>query len=67
MYRVAVVGSDNKVAMRTITPGPTVGQLWIIQNGLKAGESVMVDGTQKVSTGTTVIPKPFAGAFSTNN
>jgi membrane fusion protein (multidrug efflux system) len=67
MYRVAVVGSDNKVAMRTITPGPTVGQMWIIQNGLKAGETVMVDGTQKVAPGTIVAPRPFAGTLAANN
>jgi RND family efflux transporter MFP subunit len=67
LYRVAVVGSDNKVVMRTITPGPTVGQMWIIQDGLKAGETVMVDGTQKVTTGTTVAPRPFAGTLAANN
>jgi membrane fusion protein (multidrug efflux system) len=67
MYRVAVVGSDNKVMMRTVTPGPTVGQMWVIQNGLKAGETVMVDGTQKVNTGTTVAPRPFAGTLAGSN
>lgn len=67
MYRVAVVGSDNKVTMRTITPGPTVGQMWVIQDGLKVGETVMVDGTQKVTTGTTVAPRPFTGTLATNN
>jgi RND family efflux transporter MFP subunit len=67
MYRVAVVGSDNKVVMRTITPGPTVGQMWIIQNGLKTGETIMVDGTQKVTTGATVAPRPFVGTLAANN
>jgi RND family efflux transporter MFP subunit len=67
MYRVAVVGTGNKVTMRTITPGPTVGQMWVIQNGLKAGETIMVDGTQKVSTGATVTPRPFAGTLTANN
>jgi multidrug efflux pump subunit AcrA (membrane-fusion protein) len=67
MYRVAVVGSDNKVTMRTITPGPTVGQMWIIQDGLKPGETIMVDGTQKVTTGATVAPRPFAGTLAANN
>ena len=67
MYRVAVVGSDNKVTMRTITPGPTVGQLLVIQSGLKTGETIMVDGTQKVATGATVAPRPFAGTFTTDN
>jgi membrane fusion protein (multidrug efflux system) len=67
MYRVAVVGSDKKVTMRTITPGPTVGQMWVIQGGLKAGEIVMVDGTQKVTPGTTVKPRPFTGTLTANN
>jgi membrane fusion protein (multidrug efflux system) len=67
MYRVAVVGPDNRVSMRTITPGPTVGQMWVIQSGLKAGETVMVDGTQKVVTGSTVVPKPFSGTLAMNN
>jgi membrane fusion protein (multidrug efflux system) len=59
LYRVAVVGSDNKVSIRTITPGPTVGQMWVVQDGLKPGETVMVDGTQRVSSGVTVKPRPF--------
>lgn len=59
LYRVAVVGSDNKVSIRTITPGPTVGQMWVVQDGLKAGETVLVDGTQRVSSGMTVKPRPF--------
>lgn len=67
MYRVAVVGSDNKVMMRTVTPGPTVGQMLVIQNGLNAGETVMVDGTQKVNTGATVAPRPFTGTLAANN
>jgi membrane fusion protein (multidrug efflux system) len=65
MYRVAVVGRDNKVVMKTITPGPTVGQMWIIQTGLKPGETVMVDGAQKVTTGATVEPRPFTPATTT--
>jgi RND family efflux transporter MFP subunit len=67
MNRVAVVGSDNKVTMRTITPGPTVGQMLVIQNGLKPGETIMVDGTQKVTAGATVAPRPFAGTLAANN
>jgi membrane fusion protein (multidrug efflux system) len=67
IYRVAVVGSDNKVTMRTITPGPTVGQMLIIQDGLKPGETIMVDGTQKVTSGATVAPRPFAGTLTANS
>jgi len=67
MYRVAVVGRDNKVMMRTVTPGPTVGQMLVIQSGLQPGETVMVDGTQKVATGAIVAPRPFAGTLAANN
>ena len=62
LYRVAVVGSDNKISIRTITPGPTTGQMWVVQEGLKAGETVLVDGTQRVSSGVTVKPRPFKPA-----
>jgi hypothetical protein len=41
--------------------------MWIIQNGLKPGETIMVDGTQKVTTGATVVPKPFSGTLAANN
>lgn len=62
LYRVAVVGSDNKVSIRTITPGPTFGRLWVVQDGLKAGETVLVDGATRVSSGQTVKPRPFTPA-----
>jgi membrane fusion protein (multidrug efflux system) len=59
LYRVAVVGSDDKVVLRTIVPGPTVGQLWVVQSGLNAGERVLVDGTQRIAPGTTVKPRTY--------
>jgi RND family efflux transporter MFP subunit len=57
-YQVAVVGSDHKVSMRTVKPGETVGTLWVIDDGLKPGEQVVVEGLQRVKEGTTVNPKP---------
>ncbi|HKS41789.1 MAG TPA: efflux RND transporter periplasmic adaptor subunit, partial [Blastocatellia bacterium] len=47
-YSVAVVGSDNKVGIREVRVGDRVGSMWIIEEGLKAGESVVAEGTQKV-------------------
>jgi hypothetical protein len=41
--------------------------MWVIQNGVKAGVTIMVDGTQKVTTGTTVAPRPFTGTLAANN
>jgi multidrug efflux pump subunit AcrA (membrane-fusion protein) len=55
---VATVGSDNKVAFRNVKVGPRVDGLWVIEEGLKPGEKVVVEGLQKVREGATVSPKP---------
>jgi RND family efflux transporter MFP subunit len=56
-YQVAVVGSDHKVSMRTVKPGETVGTMWVINEGLKPDEQVVVDGLQQLKEGTAVTPK----------
>ena len=56
-YQVAVVGADNKVAMRPVKTGARVGTQWVIDEGLKPGERVVVEGLQKVRDGVTVNPK----------
>jgi RND family efflux transporter MFP subunit len=58
-YQVAVVDSDNKVSIRTVTVGDRVGTRWIIADGLNRGERVVAEGVQKVRTGAQVNPKPF--------
>jgi len=58
-YLVAVVASENKVAIKPVKVGQWFGQLWVIDEGLKAGEKVIAEGTQKVREGMTVNPKPF--------
>ena len=50
-YEVAVVGADNKVTLRPVTPGMKMGSLWVIDGGLKPGERVVADGAQKVQEG----------------
>jgi RND family efflux transporter MFP subunit len=57
-YQVAVVGADHKVNMRAVKPGETVGTLWVIDEGLKPGEQVVVEGLQKLKEGTVVTSKP---------
>jgi membrane fusion protein (multidrug efflux system) len=59
MYRVAIVGPDNRAAYRVVQVGPKVGPNWIITSGLKAGEKVIVQGYMKVGEGTPVIAKPY--------
>jgi len=56
-YQVAVVGPDNKVAFRTVKPSEQVGSLWIIDEGLKSGDSVVTEGLQKIKDGVVVNPK----------
>lgn len=58
-YQVAVVGADNKVDVRTVTVGDRVDNRWIIASGLNAGDSVVVEGVQRMRTGVRVNPKPF--------
>ena len=57
--QLAVVGSDDKVNIRPVTLGETVGRDWIVSEGVKPGERVIVDGVQKVRPGMQVDPKPF--------
>jgi membrane fusion protein (multidrug efflux system) len=62
MQTVLVVGADNMVALRTIQPGETVGDLLIVRDGLKPGERVIVDGVQKARPGSKVNPSMAAAA-----
>lgn len=58
-YLVAVVGPDNKVAIKQVKASERYGQLWVIDEGLRAGDKVIAEGIQKVKEGMTVSPKPF--------
>jgi membrane fusion protein (multidrug efflux system) len=53
---VLVVGADDVVALRTITPAGTVGDSLIVRDGVKPGERVIVDGIQKARPGAKVNP-----------
>jgi membrane fusion protein (multidrug efflux system) len=58
-YQVAVVGPDSKVDIRPVKMGDRVDNLWVIEEGLKPGERVVVEGLQKVKEGTIVNPMPY--------
>ena len=53
---VYVIGEGNKVALRSVTLGDRVGQDYIVTDGVKAGERIVVEGIQKARPGSTVIP-----------
>lgn len=56
LFRVYVVGKDNKVELREVTPGEKVESLWVIDKGLEPGDRVVVKGLQRVQPGTKVEP-----------
>jgi membrane fusion protein (multidrug efflux system) len=56
---VYVVGADNKVAARPVRTGPRVGESWIVEQGLEAGDRVIVEGLLTVRPGAPVTPVPW--------
>jgi membrane fusion protein (multidrug efflux system) len=58
IYNVAVVKPDNTVEVRMVKAGERVGTLWVIDQGLKPGDRIVVEGVQKVSPNLKVTPKP---------
>src|SRR6266481_283238 len=66
MYQVAVVGSDDKVSVRTVRVGERTGSMWIIEEGVKPGERVVVEGVQKVRDGMPVKVTAAAPAAAGN-
>ena len=56
VHQVAVVGADETVDLRKVHVGERVGPLWIIQQGLKPGERVIVEGIDRVKAGQKVKP-----------
>lgn len=58
-YLTAVIKPDNTVAIRMVKPAERIDSLWVIDEGLKSGERIVVEGVQKVREGMAVIPKLF--------
>lgn len=56
LFRVYVVNSSNQVEVKEVTLGPETGTDVVIESGLEAGETVIVEGLQKVRPGMTVKP-----------
>ena len=56
---VMVVGAEEKVEPRVIKVSRTVGDKWLVSEGLKAGDRVILEGLQKARPGTPVKAVPF--------
>ncbi len=73
-YQVIVLNAENKAVIRPVKVGDRVGPNWIITDGLKPGEKVVVEGIQRVQMfaaaappemvkeGIPVIAKPYTPA-----
>ncbi len=59
IYQVGVIASDNKATIKNVKLGPQFGDMWVVEEGLNAGENVVVDGLQRIKNGMTVSPTPF--------
>ena len=58
LYSVAIVDGSGKVSFRNVKVGPKVDSLWVIEEGVKPGEKVVVEGLQRIQDGMTVVAKP---------
>ena len=61
---VMVVDAEGKVASRPVKIGGVKDSQWIVLDGLKAGEQVVVDGFQKIQPKATVKPVPWTPVSS---
>ncbi len=57
-HQVFVLMADNKVSVRNIKLGMEVGPEWVVEDGLKPGDRILVEGLTKAQDGSTVSPKP---------
>ena len=55
---MAVVDAGGKVAFRNVKVGPRVDTLWVIEDGVREGDRVVVEGLQRIQDGMTVTAKP---------
>ena len=59
LQSVLTVGGDNKVLARSIVTSDRIGERWIVEQGLKPGDRVIVEGVQKARPGMVVNPQPY--------
>jgi len=60
--QVYVLKDENKVDLRLVELGATMGDRWLVESGLEPGEVIVVEGAQKLYPGATVVPEPVDAA-----
>jgi membrane fusion protein (multidrug efflux system) len=61
-YYVWIVDAESKAQQRDVQMGPRIGSGWQVQQGLKAGDMVVVDGVQRLKPGSAVHATPLVNA-----
>ena len=64
---VMIVTADNKVEARMVRLGQAIEDKWTVTDGLKAGDTVIVEGLQKIKPGVTVKSIPFSETDSSSS
>jgi membrane fusion protein (multidrug efflux system) len=59
LQSVLAVGADNKVVVHGVVTGERVDDRWLVEQGLKPGDRVIVEGIQKAAPGSVVDPQPY--------
>ena len=62
MGSLLLVDDANHAQVRTVQTGEAIGDRWVITEGLKGGERVMMEGHLKTKPGALVVPSPFVAA-----
>lgn len=57
-YQVAVLSAGNKATFCPVKAAEKVGTMWVIDEGLKLTDKVVVEGLANLKEGTSVVPKP---------
>jgi membrane fusion protein (multidrug efflux system) len=65
-HSVLIVAADNTVHAQSVVTGDRLGERWIVEQGLKDGDAVVVDGVQKIRPGASVTPRPFHESTAPN-
>ena len=64
---VLIVNSENKVELRTIEVDRIIGDKVVVAKGSKAGERIIVEGSQKAPPGAVVKPIPFSAGSTADS
>ncbi len=66
-HYVWIVDADRKAQQRDVQMGPRIGRGWLVQQGLKGGDVVVVDGVQRLKPGAPVNATPLVNGFAASS